>query len=424
MTKTKDAKDFEINIARLLNNIEELGKIGMNTEGGIDRVLCSDTDLEARKWICNYWEKAFGTQTRIDPIANLWLDEVGEQRLRPIVIGSHHDAVPSGGKYDGSLGVLMATEVMETLRDNNKKLQHPLSLVSFTGEEPNAFNISTLGSKVVAGRLHKEDLERFFHRDTLETLGDAIKRMGGNLDLLEQAKIGENDLAAFLECHIEQGEKLEKLNLSIGTVTNITGIYREQVTVLGQANHAGTTLMDNRKDAFLAAAEYSLAIEKIVGSMKNDEITATVGYVKVEPNEANIICGKTVFIMDIRICDLELKEEILNKLGVMAKEIEKARGIQILRKVILNQEHIPMDENVMNAFDEASKIIGEPVKRLISMAGHDAANMSLLTKTGMIFVRSIDGKSHCKEEYSRPEDIEKAANAMLQALILLDKELN
>lgn len=424
MIKEMKQTNIKINKARLLRNIEELGKIGMNSEGGIDRVLCSDADLEARNWLIEYWERTFLSKVKIDAIANMWLKKKGTESLPAIALGSHHDAVPSGGKYDGALGVLMATEIMETLQENEKKLRHPLSLVSFTGEEPNPYNVSTLGSKVASGKLKREDLEKYFHRDTKETLPDAIARMGGDISRVREAVLKKEDLAAFIECHIEQGEKLEKLNLSIATVTNITGIYREKITVTGEANHAGTTLMDNRKDAYLAAAEYSLAIEAIVKELQSDEVTATVGYVNVEPNEANIISGNTILIMDMRICDTDLKEEIIHKFDAAAAKIEKARKVSINREVILNQEHTPMDEKVMEALDTGAELIGEPYKQLISMAGHDAANMALLTRTGMIFLKSINGKSHCKEEYSEPEDIEKAANAMLQAVLLLDEELD
>ncbi len=417
-------KNVTIHIKRLMHNIEQLGKIGLNKDGGIDRVLCSDTDLEARNWISRYWEQVFLKKTRVDPIANLWMDLEGDRNLPAIVMGSHHDAVPCGGRFDGALGVLMATEIVETLKDRRIRLRHPLSLVSFTGEEPNPFNISTVGSKVIAGRLTKEDLHKYSHRETKELLGDAIKRMGGNLDLAENALINKKNVAAFLECHIEQGDKLDKSGLAIATVTKITGIYREKITVSGEANHAGTTMMNSRKDAYLAACEYSLAIEKAVKNLNSDEATATVGFVKVEPNEANIISGKTTLIMDMRISDKVRKAGILHKLDREAAIIEGQRKVTIQREVILDQECIPMSDTVINAFDHGAVCIGEPAAHLVSMAGHDAANISMITRTGMIFVKSVNGKSHCKEELSYPEDIEKAANAMLQALLYLDKELD
>jgi N-carbamoyl-L-amino-acid hydrolase len=424
MNKQLVTGSIKVNGKRLIKNIQELGKIGMNDEGGIDRALGSEADREARQWLIQYWESRFKIATRIDPIANLWLEQTGSEDLLPIVIGSHHDAVPNGGIYDGPLGVLMATELMETLKEKGIKLRHPLFLISFTGEEPNPFNISTLGSKVVTGRLSKNDLEQFSHRDTGVSLKEAIKNLGGNLDQVEEALLKKGDIKVFLECHIEQGDRLEKMDLSLSTVSCITGIYREKITVVGEANHAGTTGMTNRKDAFLAGAELSLGIEAIILALDNGEVAGTVGYVKVKPNEANIISETATLIMDLRVSDNEIKEKIRFQIKKLATDIENRRGVTINREIILDQPPRPMSETVMNALDNGIDSIGEPKQHLISMAGHDAANISLVADTGMIFVKSVNGKSHCKEEYSEPQDIEKCANAMMAALLLLDKELD
>lgn len=404
-----------------MKNLFELGKIGENEKGGIDRAFGSENDLKAREWLKNYWKKETEIEAQVDPIANLWVKYNSEKNLPAIVIGSHHDAVPDGGKYDGAMGVLMATEVLQTIQENKILMRHPLTVVSFTGEEPNPFNVSTLGSKVICGRLKRKDLN-LFNRLNGESLKSAVAKAGGDIEKADEALLSAKEIGAFIECHIEQGCRLEAKNLPLATVNCITGIYREMYTVIGEANHAGTTVMTNRRDAFLGAAELSLKLNEIAKSFHDNDVVATVGYVKVEPNEANIIPGQTQCIVDIRTYSPEIKQEIVDKITEAVRQVEEDQNVQINREVILDQQHMPMHPMVMKKISQGIETIGEENIELVSMAGHDAANVARFTKAGMLFVQSKDGKSHCREEYSKPEDIIKAANAMLEAVLLLDKE--
>lgn len=414
--------NISINIKRLMKNIEELGKIGENVNGGINRSMGSQADEKARQWLHQYWKAHLQLEEDVDAAANMWLTWSDGQSLLPIAIGSHHDSVPDGGKYDGALGVLMATEILETLKEKRWSMRHPLTVVSFTGEEPNPYNVSTFGSKVVSGRLIKNDLEHIKNRDTGETIMSTLMRLGGNLDELETARLNQNCFSAYLECHIEQGHRLEDLALSVAVVSDITGIYREAVRICGESNHAGTTRIEDRKDAFLSAGELAIGLEKIV--KQYDNIVATVGYVKISPNEANIIPGVVELILDIRTCSSERLNQVLIQLGGLLEEIGQRRKVEINRQVILNQEPVPMDKEIKAAVAAGCLAVGEPETILESMAGHDAANMAKVTRSGMIFVQSVNGKSHCKEEYTRPADIEKAGNAMLAAILELDWKLN
>lgn len=414
---------MKININRLIQNVLELGHIGENSEGGVDRAFGSEEDFKARKWIQAYWENILKKEVTIDAIANIWTTQKGNEILNPIVLGSHHDAVPNGGKYDGALGVLMATEILETIIENNVQLRHSISLVSFTAEEPNPFGISTLGSKAISGRITKEKLLDIAHRDSNQPLSEAIKKVGGDFEKWDSL-IKSNEMSAFLECHVEQGNRLEQLNLSTSNVSTITGIYREEITVLGEANHAGTTTMDSRKDALLGACEVALSIENILKKLNDYDVVGTIGYIKNLPNEANIISDKTKMILDIRISDDIKKHSLQQMISDSVKDIENNRKVKIQRNIILDQPAQKMDDTVIKAINQGIKSIGENPIELISMAGHDAANLATMTKSGMIFVKSIDGKSHCKEEYSTPEDIEKCANALLNAVLTLDKELD
>ncbi|WOO37027.1 Zn-dependent hydrolase [Anaerocolumna sp. AGMB13020] len=430
---------MKINLERLEKNLKELSLFGRKEDGGIDRSLGNEAEEEARSWLL---EKALdmGAAIKIDAMANIWINwKTNNSDNKPITLGSHHDAVSDGGMYDGALGVLMGLEIMQTLKENQVPLEHPLQVVSFTAEEPNPFQISTMGSRGVTGKLTLEKLQASRHLITGESLGTAIKRAGGNIQGLLKAQVGKKDMAAFIECHIEQGRNLFDNKLSAGTVTKITGIYREFVTVKGEANHAGTTRMEYRHDAFLAAAQAALVVEETAKALKRRDVVATVGWVEVNPNSANIISGNTKFIMELRFPGEMVKQQMLQRIEKDFLKIENNRGISFQREIILDQAPAPMDEGIMKIIgDEISKeqtplsLAAEEssglefinhVPMLVSMAGHDAVHMSGITRTGMIFVQSIEGKSHCREEKTDGKDIEIAGNALLNAVLRLDKEL-
>jgi N-carbamoyl-L-amino-acid hydrolase len=415
---------MKINNERLEKNLFDLSKIGKNEQGGIDRALSSDADQDARKWLIHYWEQQLHFPVRIDAIANMWVRKEGSEKLPPLVIGSHHDAVPNGGMYDGALGVLAATEILETLLEHNFQTRHPIEIVSFTGEEPNPFNVSTLGSKVLSGRLIKEDLSKLFSIEDGSSLKDCIAKIGGNIEKADEILLKPNDIRAFIELHIEQGKRLFVKKQSSATVSCITGIYRENITIEGDANHGGTTIMSDRQDALLAACEFNLAFEELLKKENNPEVVGTIGYLTVSPNAVSIIPGKVELVLEIRTCEADIRKKITKALDEVTDKIETKRNVKIVRKMNLNQPHMPMDIDVMGAITRGIKSMGEPKTEYVSMAGHDAANMQRVTKSGMIFVQSTDGKSHCPSEFSEIKDINKTVNAMLEALLILDEEMD
>lgn len=413
-----------INKDRLENHLRTLATFGMNKGGGIDRSLGSKADREAREWLGQLWQEAFQTQVKIDPIANMWAGIEGEEPLPPIVLGSHHDAVKNGGRFDGALGVLMATEVIQRLKEQNHRMRHPLKIVSFSAEEPNPFNVSTLGSRTITGKLKKEDLQDVVHSETNVKLKDTIKQLGGDLEELAAAVLKPGDFRAFIECHIEQGRNLFDSGTPVGIVTKITGIYREKIRITGEANHAGTTQMKFRHDALLAASELNVAFENLILETNKKTVAGTIGYLKVFPNSANIVPGEVELIAEIRTPDSEILQQMIPLFEQSIVRIEKKRGVQMSRKVILNQESIEMDSRIQKALKEAMIFMEEPFLELPSMAGHDAVHMAGIAHTGMLFVPSIDGKSHCPEENTSMEDIVKAGNVLLKTVLILDKELD
>ena len=417
---------FHINKSRLNNNLLSLSKIGKGSDYiGINRSLGNYSYAEATNWLLSYWRNEIHLPTKIDSIANIrGIYNESHSSLLPILIGSHHDAVRNGGMFDGAMGVLIATEVVQTLQENNILLRHPLHVISFTAEEPNPFNVSTLGSKVASGILKKDDLLKIRHIETGEPLKNVINALGGNLESADDALLTPSDLCAFIECHIEQGRRLFDKDLSLATVTAITGIYRENITIYGESNHAGTTTMKYRKDALLAASELNIAFEDIIKKINSDEVVGTVGYLTVSPNSANIIPGKVTLSLELRTCSREIQNNILAQLSKETENITKNRTVKIDRKITLNQAPVVMDKELLKILNEGLKLIDEPVTELVSMAGHDAANIQKIAPSGMIFVQSINGKSHCYDENSNIDDIAKAADALLNSVLVLDKKFN
>lgn len=411
---------IRINRERLEKQLEQLAEYGKNEGGGIDRSIGSLADLQARNSLKRIWSE-MGLTIYTDGIANLWASsEGGVAGLRPIVSGSHHDVVPDGGKYDGILGVLLATEVQAAILDSGYRMRHPYRIVSFTAEEPNPFNISTMGSRSITGKLSRETLLNAAD-DKGRMLEDAISEAGGNIASLPQQILKPGDFSAFLECHIEQGRNLFDAGLSVAVVSKITGIYREKIVVYGEANHSGTTLMENRHDAQLGAAELSLLIEDIVKRVHRNDVVATVGKMDILPNAANIICGETRLIMELRTPETGIKEAVLEEFSQGLLKIEEKRGISFQREIILDQPEVSMDQDICNALKKGCKAVQDQEISLVSMAGHDSVHMARIGPTGMLFVQSVDGISHSRRELTYMDDIEKAANALLQAVLLLDE---
>lgn len=409
---------MNINIKRLMNDLSEYAQYGKDPAGGLTRPSFSEQDYEVRDRFINQLTK-MGLNINIDAIANIWGTYKGHAtKKQSILIGSHLDTVPNGGAYDGALGVLVAKEVIQTLIDHDVKLTHPVEIVSFTAEEPNDFNLSTMGSRTLRGKLDQKTLLTTTD-STGRKLSEALKRAAGNVNNLP---IPQKNLAAFLELHIEQGKRLEKANIPVGVVDNIVGIYRDKITVQGKANHSGTTMMPDRFDALTAASEITLAVEEVLCENSTDAV-ATVGKFDVHPNAANIIPGKVEFIIEIRSSSKEERARMQEQIAEKYKEISKRRGVTLEIKNILDQQECDFDSDIIEIIEETVKDMGIKAPTFSSMAGHDATHIAEITKTAMFFVKSIGGVSHSPEEFTTKEDIEIAANIMLRSVINIDKKL-
>lgn len=418
-----EKKQLRVNPTRLEQSIRALAMFGRNEHGGLDRTTFTPAELAARDWLKEQLA-GIALEIRVDQAANIWAVRKGSEPFLPaIAFGSHIDTVPNGGKYDGALGVLIALEVMSVLQEHEIVTRHPLELVSFSAEEPNPFGLSTFGSRAVSKKLKRTDIIGV-KNPAGQLLTDALRSAGGDPDHFEEAARSPEELSAFLEVHIEQGKRLLERNIPVGVVTAITGIYREIVIVSGEANHAGTTLMEDRKDALTASSEIVLALEKVCRNHPASEVVGTVGRMVITPNAANIIPEEAQFIVEIRGKSREEIQEVISAWESCISVIEQERSAIVQRTVMLDQPPAPMDDEVIRVSQEQAHSLGYPYYLLGSMAGHDAAHMASITRSGMLFVPSIGGKSHCPDEESRMEDIEKAANVLLHTILELDQRLD
>lgn len=410
---------MEINIDRLMADIEAYAKYGQEKNGGVNRPSFSAADYEVRNLFMQDL-KALGMNVSVDPIANIWgtLPGTGEKDA-PLVIGSHLDTVPNGGKYDGALGVLAAKEVAQTLIDHNITLSHPLQIVSFTAEEANEFNFSTMGSRAMSGKLATQELLAASDRSgrSLET---SVEKAGG--DLLQVDAEEKRAMAAYFELHIEQGSKLEKEKLSVGIVDSIVGIYRDLVTIEGQQNHSGTTVMRTRKDALAAAGEMVAEVQKLALALNSDTV-ATVGKFEVFPNAANIIPGRVEFTLEVRSANKKERESLVQQIHEAFHAIKDRHDVKMAVANSYNTQECDFDRQLIGILEEAAAESGIRYTTLPSMAGHDAMNLAALAPSVMIFVKSINGISHSPEELSVPEDIERSANLLLNGLLKADQVL-
>ncbi|TAM91413.1 Zn-dependent hydrolase [bacterium] len=409
-----------ISLERMLADIEALGRIGVDPRGGLSRLGISPQEQVAHEWFKQQASRA-GMTLRGDAAANVYARKEGSQPgLAPLMAGSHLDTVPNGGKYDGAAGVVIALEVARTIHDFGVRLRHPFEVVVFRAEEPSPFGMSTFGSRVLAGRLRREELDAVDAAGN--SLRDALRAVGGDPEELENARMRAGDVAAYIEVHNEQGPHLERAGLPLAVVTEIAGIKRGRWRVIGEPNHSGTTSMDERRDALMAASEIALELERLARSY--DGAVGTIGVLTVEPNAANIVPGCVDLRWEIRSCflrDLQALEEAFER---AAHAVLERRNVRLEELTRSNSVPAAADSAVLEAFEAACAARSLTAPRLRSMAGHDASHMAAFTKIGMLFIRSTGGKSHVPEEHSPPESLATAATIMLDALMRLDRDLD
>jgi N-carbamoyl-L-amino-acid hydrolase len=400
---------------RLLADLGRLAQLGAADSGGVSRVAYGDADLAARDLV-RAWMRDAGLAVRVDAAGNSFGRRDGPTpSLAPILIGSHTDTVPDGGRFDGALGVLAALEVARTLRDRRIELAHPLEVVDFQNEEG-----GLIGSKIVAGRFDAAALSLVAASGY--TLGDGIRRLGGDPARLDDARRAPGSIAAYLELHIEQGRILEEANADIGVVEGLVGIQYWEVVFEGVASHAGTTPMLGRRDALLAAARFVDAVNRVVTSIPGRHV-GTVGRLAVFPGGANVIPGKAVLTLELRDLDLDVVARLFERIEREGRAIANAAGTSVTFTPGLTNEPSLTDERVQRAVTRAAESLGLRPHTMPSGAGHDAQNMATICPSGMLFVPSVNGISHSPAEFTRDEDVVNGANVLLAAVLAVDADL-
>ncbi len=403
-----------IDASRLNRLLTELSAFGRNADGGIDRVAYSQADLDARAWVMQRMREA-ALDVRIDAAGNIIGRRAGTQpALPPIMMGSHIDSVPGGGNYDGQVGSMAAIEVALTLNGARTQTRHPLEFVIFQNEEN-----GKVGSRAMRGEDPAMYLDLGTHAGI--TIREGIQRIGGDPARLETARRAPGSIAAFLELHVEQGAVLDARGIQIGIVEGIVGIKRWAVTVQGFANHAGTTPMDRRQDAVLAAARFTDAVNRIAVAEPGRHV-ATVGTISAEPGAPNVIAGVARLTLEMRDLDLDRVDRLFASMRAESERIGTATGTTFSFDEIYRTLPARADERMQARIEEEATRLGFTTLRLPSGAGHDAQEIARLAPMGMIFVPSVDGISHSSREYSRPGDIARGAQLLVASVLRADRE--
>ena len=404
---------MQIDGRRLIKNIEDLGKIGLDAQGRRSRTAASDADKAARDLVC-MWMEETGMRIAVDKIGNIFgiWDSPDNKDEEPFMTGSHIDTVINAGKYDGCLGVLAGIEIVRTLKENGVEPVRPVVVAAFTNEEGVRYAPDMLGSLVYAGGMDVEDALKIRGVDGSE-LGDELKRIG-------YAGSGEPGFAkpcAFIELHIEQGPILDQEGIRIGAVEDLQGISWFEVTIEGRQNHAGTTPTAMRIDAGLAAAKVNVFLRErclLAGS----RTVATVGTIAFEPNAVNVIPEKAVFTVDLRNPDEHALQAEEHALMDYLRELEKTDHVKVTVCRRSRFKPVLFDAGIVDMIEKGAADRSLSCRRITSGAGQDAQNLATVCPTAMIFVPSIGGISHNPQEYTRDEDVVNGANVLLDVALL------
>ena len=407
---------IKVNQDRLEATIFKLSDFGKDENGVTNRVAFSDADIAGRQYVFDLMKEA-GLDVSIDFAGNIIGLRAGtDPSKKPIAFGSHIDMVPNGGNYDGCVGSLASIEVIRTLTENNITTKHPLEVIIFSNEEG-----AILGSRAIAGVLTPDALT--VTNATGYNNGEGIMRIGGDTTRLNEVIRPKGSLAAFVELHIEQGAILEEEGLDIGVVEGIVGLNWWDVEITGFANHAGTTPMNRRQDAMLAAAHFIQAVNEVTNSFEGAQV-GTVGRIKAEPGAPNVIPGRVVLSLEIRDLSADKIMMLYGEMEKRAKSIEEKTGTQFAFHALdTTGKPALMNDMIKKEIENSAESLGLSSKLMPSGAGHDAQDMALIAPTGMIFVPSKGGISHSPKEFTSAEDMANGTNVLLQTILSLDKKL-
>ena len=403
---------LRIDAARLRKDIDELAEIGRAADQGIYRMAFSDGDMQGREWFRKQVQES-GLEFHRDGAANLYARLNWDEDIPSVMAGSHLDTVPGAGHLDGALGVVCALEAVRTLKESGIRLSRPVEAVSFSDEEGRFGGL--LGSQAVAGLVTPEYLHNAIDLDGI-SLTKAMARHG--LDAREALRCQRDpaSIHAYVELHIEQGPVLDRNGISIGIVDAITGLFKWEITLSGAANHAGTTPMDMRNDAFQGLAEFASQIDRVLAEYGSPQSKATIGRVDLKPGAANVIPGEASFSLDVRDTDARILGELGEAFQRTLSAIARRRGLMFEYSVLSEIEPVHCASMVLEAIESSIDAMQLRATHLSSGAAHDAQIIAGIAPAGMIFVPSKEGRSHSAAEWTAWADIEAGANTLLNTI--------
>ncbi|HEX2454806.1 MAG TPA: Zn-dependent hydrolase [Vicinamibacterales bacterium] len=419
--RARTPPDPRVDGAALRSRLERLSTFGRPASGsfadGVSRVAYSDADLQGREYVIGLM-RAAGLDTRIDPAGNIFGRRPGgDTALKPILFGSHIDSVPNGGNFDGDLGSLSALGAIEAFNAAGMATRHPLEMVVWAHEEGVAFGRGLACSRIVAGDIKPADMDEVWNGIRR---ADAIRRIGGDPDRILDARRPKGSWHCYLELHIEQGGTLDRAHIPVGVVEGIVAIDRYDAIVTGFANHAGTTPMNERQDALVAASQLALAVREVATREPGRQV-GTVGHLELTPNAPNVIPGSARLTIEFRDLSTTRLEAMGTALRARAQDIASATGTRIELLDAGRNPPASASTDVQLAIERAAGGLTLESRRLPSGAGHDAQMMAQLVPMGMIFVPSVGGISHSPKELTGWQDCAQGADVLLRTVLEMDR---
>jgi len=409
---------ISISLPRLTSRINALARFGALSGGGVTRPCWSPPHEEARAWLLGEL-RAAGLEAWVDIAGNVF-GATGIRALSPeapiVLTGSHIDTVPEGGILDGALGVLAGLECLQAIGETRTPHARPLVVAAWSDEEGRYGSL--FGSRAFCGLLDGARIDEMAAVDGVR-LVDAMARAGFDAHRAPEARAPAGAVNAYVELHIEQGARLEEAGIPIGVVETIVGVRRSRVVFVGQADHAGTTPMDRRRDAFLAGADYALRVREHVVTRGSGVSVTNFGVVHVHPGASNIVPGRAELVHEMRDPDVAVLERLAEECAAMAREVAGRHRVGAEIQLMSATTPAPCSSRVQTATENVCARLGLQYRRLYSAAGHDAQNLASVTDAGMIFIPSQGGRSHRVDEMSDWPAIERGANTLLHTLLAL-----
>jgi N-carbamoyl-L-amino-acid hydrolase len=406
--------NLEVDKYRLISEIDELALISDAEAPAVTRIVFTPTDMRARAWFVARCKEA-GLATRQDAIGNIFARWNGQDPdVAVVATGSHIDAIPNAGKYDGVVGVLGGLEAIRGLRKSGFNPKRSIELILFTSEEPTRFGIGCLGSRLLSGSLTADAAKNLTDKDGASI--EQVRRAAGFQGELETVKLPAGYYEAFVELHIEQGPLLEQKQIPLGIVRKIAAPSSFRIVIEGTGGHAGGVLMPDRRDALCAASEFILAIEREAKASGSTDTVATVGICEVFPGAANSIPSRVSLTADIRDTDLHRRDSLVAAVDASRHAIAAKRGVVIRLELVNADQPGDCAANIVETLSELCRKNGLNFLAMVSRAYHDSLFMSRIAPAGMLFIPCRNGYSHRPDEYASPEDIARGTLVLAETL--------